>query len=90
MIFWLTGFCSGSTRFLNLSKTLSREFQNQVTSPPHPRPLSPKGARGEITRVYALAPLGRRVSVSRRTGEGDGSSPSHHGSRSDRRTFKYV
>jgi hypothetical protein len=37
-----------------------------------PRPLSPKGARGEITRVYALAPLGERVSVSRRTGEGVG------------------
>ncbi len=43
-----------------------------MTSSPHPRPLSPKRARGEITRDYALAPLGERASVSRRTGEGVG------------------
>ena len=35
-------------------------------APMTPRPLSPKGARREIARVYSLAPLGERVSVSRR------------------------
>ena len=41
---------------------------------PSPPPLSPKGERGETIGVHALSPLGERVSVSRRTGEGGGPS----------------
>jgi hypothetical protein len=33
-------------------------------NPLAPRPLSPKGARGETKRIYALAPLGERAARS--------------------------
>ena len=39
--------------------------RKSVMLPPHPRPLSPKGARGEVSRVDALSPKGARGELSR-------------------------
>jgi hypothetical protein len=36
----------------------------RAKKPLTPGPLSPRGARGELIRVYALSPLGERVARS--------------------------